>query len=258
MRAKAALNEEAATRLLTRRKAMMTRPESEIKVASMFDKVAPRYDLLNSLLSLRQDQRWRRKLLSWTQAPTEGLCHLDVATGTGDVLLQFAKRYPSAKKLTGVDISAGMLALAAQKAHKLGLDSHVSFRTMSAEQLALPAESFHSVSIAFGLRNVVAKDKALAEFYRVLKPGGWLYILEFFTPQNSLLAHGFQFYFHAILPRIGALLSDKEAYQYLPKSVETFYSLTQLEQVLTSTGFKHFRKHAFLWGSCRLIAAQKI
>ena len=163
----------------------MIKPESELKVAGMFDRVAPRYDLLNLLLSCGQDRRWRKQLLKSSLGP-EGVL-LDVATGTGDVLINAAKTQPSWQKLVGVDISAKMLDLAGKKAAAAGVSRKVSFHQMSAMDLDLPDNFCHAVTIAFGLRNVVEKEKALAEFSRVLKPGGQLFILEFFEPDNSLL-----------------------------------------------------------------------
>jgi len=235
----------------------MTKPESELKVAGMFDRVAPRYDLLNLLLSCGQDRRWRKKMLSLLPLGPEGVL-LDVATGTGDVLISAAKSQPSWQKLVGADISANMLAEAEKKAAAAGVCRKVSFRQMSAMSLDLPDNFCHAITIAFGLRNVVDKEKALAEFSRVLKPGGQLFILEFFQPDNGLLARAFQFYFHHILPRIGGVLSDREAYRYLPESVESFYLLPDLNRHLVAQGMQNIRTISWLFGACRLVQAKKI
>lgn len=234
----------------------MIKPESELRVAGMFDKIAPRYDILNAILSAGQDRRWRKHLLASLPAAPESVL-LDVATGTGDVIIGAAKSQPYWQKLVGVDISDEMLARARLKAEKADQIRKISFQNMSATRLDLPDQFCDAVTISFGLRNVVAKEQALKEFYRVLKPGGELFVLEFFLPDQKLLSSGFRFYFHHILPRIGALLSDKEAYRYLPESVETFYSTKELKQNLESQNFTIGRTTSWLFGSCKLIQAIK-
>lgn len=231
------------------------RPESEARIAAMFDRIAPRYDLLNRLLSARQDQRWRRRLVGMVPYRPGGR-YLDVATGTGDVLTAVAAARPEYGTLLGVDISAKMLDIAARKAAALG--DRVGFRAMSAEALRLPDAGFDCLSIAFGLRNVVRRDAALREFHRVLAPGGTLLILEFFLPRRGALALLFQLYFHHILPRIGALLSDREAYRYLPQSVGSFYEPEALRERLYETGFTVEETVNFLFGACRLVRAVKL
>lgn len=230
----------------------MEKPENENRIATMFDKVAPKYDLLNALLSFRQDKRWRKKLVQHSPQGTQ-LSYLDVATGTGDVLIQLAKSHNQAKRFVGIDISQEMLRIAETKSKNKNAQGNISFAQMSAEKLSFPDQQFHCLSIAFGLRNTIDKEQALKEFYRVLKPGGTLLILEFFNPDNSFLAQAFQFYFHHILPKIGGLISDKEAYHYLPKSVSSFYSYQNLERILLDIGFEKQETNSFLFGSCRLL-----
>ncbi|NRA45059.1 MAG: bifunctional demethylmenaquinone methyltransferase/2-methoxy-6-polyprenyl-1,4-benzoquinol methylase UbiE [Oligoflexales bacterium] len=235
---------------------MMTSPESEVKIAQMFDKVAPRYDFLNALLSMRQDKRWRKKLVSLC-SDHDNASYLDVATGTGDVIAAIGESRPKAKELYGVDISEQMLSLADVKTKSSQFSSKLKFDVMSAEHLEFEDARFDTVSISFGLRNVIDKKKALSEFARVLKPGGKLLILEFFSPDNTLFAHLFQWYFHQILPKIGGLFSDREAYHYLPKSVGSFYSYEELNKVLLELGFEHKRTVSYLFGSCRLVFLSK-
>jgi demethylmenaquinone methyltransferase/2-methoxy-6-polyprenyl-1,4-benzoquinol methylase len=233
----------------------VARPESAQAIAAMFDRVAPKYDFLNRLLSAQQDQRWRRRMVQRLPLSPGGVL-LDVATGTGDVLIAAAKAHPEYKTFVGVDISPGMLSLAGPKAKAAGLNAE--FRVMSATELAFSDASVDAVTISFGLRNVVDKDKALAEFKRVLKPGGKLLILEFFTPKTGLLGRLFQFYFHAVLPRIGALFSDRDAYTYLPRSVGSFWSREELRTKLYREGFIIEDEDSFLFGGCRLVGARKI
>lgn len=230
------------------------RPESAQAIAAMFDRVAPKYDFLNALLSAQQDRRWRRKMVQRLPHRPGGVL-LDVATGTGDVLVAAAAAHPEYETFVGVDISPGMLSLAGPKAKAAGLNAE--FRVMSATELAFADASVDAITISFGLRNVVDKDQALAEFKRVLKPGGKLLILEFFTPKTGLLGRLFQFYFHAVLPRIGALFSDRDAYTYLPRSVGSFWSREELRAKLYGMGFVVDDEDSFLFGGCRLIGARK-
>ena len=234
----------------------MIKPESELRVAGMFDKIAPRYDLLNTILSAGQDRRWRKHLLASLPAEPDSVL-LDVATGTGDVVIGAASTQPYWQKLIGADISEEMLFRARQKAEKSDLLRKISFQKMSATKLDLPDQFCNAVTISFGLRNVVEKEQALKEFYRVLKPGGELFVLEFFLPDQKLLSSGFRFYFRHILPKIGGLLSDKEAYRYLPESVETFYSTQDLKENLMAQNFTIGQTKSWLFGSCKLIQAIK-
>jgi demethylmenaquinone methyltransferase/2-methoxy-6-polyprenyl-1,4-benzoquinol methylase len=231
------------------------RPESEARIAAMFDRVAPRYDLLNRILSARQDQRWRRRLVAMVPFRPGGR-FLDVATGTGDVLLAVAGARPEYQALVGVDIARGMLARAGSKLEAAKVSAEL--KQGSAEALPCPDGAFDALAIAFGLRNVVRKEQALAEFHRVLAAGGKLLILEFFLPRRGLLARLFQLYFHVILPRLGALLSDPEAYRYLPESVGSFYAPAELRAALYGQGFTVDRVESFLFGACRLIGATRV
>jgi len=232
------------------------RPESEAKIAAMFDRVAPRYDLLNRLLSARQDQRWRRHLAALVPYRPGG-AYLDCATGTADVLLTVGHKHPEYSELIGADISAEMLAIGQTKVNTSGLKQAVRLTRMSAEALALPDAKFDCVSISFGLRNVVDRGKALQEFHRVLKIGGTLLILEFFIPKRGLLGAVFQLYFHHILPFIGGILSDRDAYKYLPQSVGSFYTPDELRSALYERGYIVDSVKSYLFGACRLVQAIK-
>ena len=232
--------------------------KTELSIAEMFDRIALRYDFLNALLSMRQDRRWRKQLVAWLPTPANAQL-LDVACGTGDIMLTTLEQRTNYQNYVGVDISQAMLKLAEQKLAVPMRDKHKTFslKAMSAESLSLASNTFDAVSIGFGLRNVQDKDKALAEFFRVLKPGAPLLVLEFFTFTSGLMSKLFRFYFHNILPFIGGLFSDKQAYSYLPRSVETFYTQEEFSKVLTHHGFKLGRRQVFLWGACVLVEASK-
>jgi demethylmenaquinone methyltransferase / 2-methoxy-6-polyprenyl-1,4-benzoquinol methylase len=229
---------------------------SEESIAQMFDTIAPRYDFLNALLSFNQDKRWRKKLINLIPSKFNGVL-VDMATGTGDVIIQAAKKHREYATFLGIDISSQMLKHAEDKVAKAGLEQQISFKLASCEQSELPAQFSDCVTIAFGLRNTIDKDQTLAEFYRILKPGGYLLILEFFPPTGSLLSRLFQFYFRRILPLIGGLFSSKAAYDYLPSSVQTFYTAELLREKLQKLSFYPVRTQSFLFGSCRLFAVKK-
>jgi demethylmenaquinone methyltransferase/2-methoxy-6-polyprenyl-1,4-benzoquinol methylase len=229
---------------------------SEESIAQMFDTIAPRYDFLNSLLSFNQDKRWRKKLISLVPTKFNGT-FVDMATGTGDVIINAAKKHREYATFLGIDISAQMMKRAEQKVALAGFEQKISFKQASCEQTGLPPQFCDCISIAFGLRNTIDKEQALAEFFRVLKPGGFLLILEFFPPTNSIMARLFQFYFQRILPLVGGLLSNRAAYAYLPASVQNFYAADQLREKLQKIGFYPVRTMSFLFGACRLIAVKK-
>jgi demethylmenaquinone methyltransferase/2-methoxy-6-polyprenyl-1,4-benzoquinol methylase len=231
-------------------------PQSEQQIASMFDRIAPKYDFLNRLLSAKQDQRWRRILVEKVLYTPQGR-HLDVATGTGDVLKAMAVAHKEFDSLMGVDISSKMLDGAREKL-KATLAPQAELKMMSAESLQFHDRSFDSLSIAFGLRNVVNRPKALKEFHRVLKPGGRLLVLEFFPPSGGLLSLGFQCYFNHVLPFIAGLFSDRQAYTYLPQSVGSFYDIKSFRQVLKESGFRVIEVKNFMFGSCRLVVAESV
>ena len=150
--------------------------------------------------------------------------YLDVATGTGDVVLRAKKTLDTYTRFEAVDLSNEMLVLADKKAKAKGYED-IDFKQMTAENLRFEDASFDCVSISFGLRNVVNKGNAIREFFRVLNKGGVLLVLEFFPANRGLMSSLFQFYFNKILPVLGSIISDKEAYHYLPKSVGSFYSI---------------------------------
>ncbi|WP_456448191.1 bifunctional demethylmenaquinone methyltransferase/2-methoxy-6-polyprenyl-1,4-benzoquinol methylase UbiE [Oceanithermus sp.] len=208
------------------------------KVRAMFGEIAPRYDLLNRLLSGGVDQRWRRLAvrLATEKAPRR---ILDVATGTGDVALRL-KRVRPAAEVVGADFTPQMLELARAKAERTGLD----VRFVEADALALPFAdaSFDAVTVAFGFRNFADYERGLAEFYRVLAPGGRAVILEFPPPPEGLLGRAYRLYFGGVLPWIGGVISGRpEAYRYLPNSVERFPRPERLAAMLRAAGFAGVR-----------------
>jgi demethylmenaquinone methyltransferase/2-methoxy-6-polyprenyl-1,4-benzoquinol methylase len=228
--------------------------EKSQQIQTMFNKISPKYDFLNSLLSFGQDTRWRNALLKQLPCiPTKDGILIDVACGTGDVVLAVLKKRKDFVKLYGFDISQGMLDRAYARTPYQG----VSYSLASAEKLPSKDNTADVVTIAFGLRNVDDRVKALEEFHRILKPTGTLFVLEFFPAKNSLFRSLFQFYFKKILPMVGGLFSDKDAYAYLPQSVKTMPSAIEFEEQLKLQGFDKITKTSWLAGSTVLFRCVK-
>jgi demethylmenaquinone methyltransferase / 2-methoxy-6-polyprenyl-1,4-benzoquinol methylase len=193
------------------------RPEKE-NVRAMFDAIAPRYDVLNRVLSARVDVAWRRKAVKALRLKA-GDAILDLATGTGDLLIEELRA--GAVRSVGADLSFGMLRLAVPKIVGHGPSARVC--QGDAERLPFADARFDGASIAFGIRNVLDREKGVREMRRVVKKGGRVAVLEFHET-TGLVGSAFKLYFNHILPKIGALVSSREAYSYLPKSVANFES----------------------------------
>lgn len=208
-----------------------------LSIAKMFSSIAPRYDLLNRLLSLGTDRRWRREAVTWTKPETGGV-HLDVATGTADVALEIFRQKGNGAFVAGVDISADMMRIGQAKADRAGLSNRMAFVQAPGEALPFRDDVFDSVSIAFGIRNVVHRELGLREMCRVIKPGGRVVVLEFSQPGTSLFGTLYRFYFTKVLPRLGGLLSRGSAYFYLPDSVQEFPPPSDFAERMREAGFE--------------------
>lgn len=201
-------------------------------VRGMFAAITPAYDRLNRLFSGRLDTRWRRLA---ARAATEGLAPcariLDLATGTGDLAADLAQAAPGAR-VFGADFTRPMLDRAAAKF------GHAQFDWIEADALALPFPDrfFDAATIAFGLRNIADRPRALAEMARVLRPGGRLAILEFGRPRNRLWRALFELYSFQIMPRVGRLISGSMAYLYLARSIREFWSADELAGQMAEAG----------------------
>jgi demethylmenaquinone methyltransferase/2-methoxy-6-polyprenyl-1,4-benzoquinol methylase len=204
----------------------------------MFDDIAPHYDLLNRLLSLRQDVMWRRKLVAALDLPPDGRL-LDVACGTCDVGIQAARTRGTGIRVTGVDFSSRMLVLARRKITALGLSDQIQVAAADAFDLPLAPGGFDALSIAFGIRNLQDRSSALTSFLELLKPGGVLAVLELATPSPGIALSLYLLYFRRLLPRIGGLFSrNRAAYTYLPDSVLKFPRPSEFARLMTRTGFE--------------------
>jgi demethylmenaquinone methyltransferase/2-methoxy-6-polyprenyl-1,4-benzoquinol methylase len=217
------------------------------KIRTMFSSIAPRYDLLNRLLSLGFDSYWRRFAVN--QLPEiENAKFLDVATGTCDVALEIVKRYPNAK-VVGVDFSEGMLVLGKEKVKKAGLQEKIEIRFADVTALPFDDNTFDASIIAFGIRNVQDYRKGIEELGRVLKSGGKVVILEFTSIQNRFFRIPYRFYITKILPLIGEIISGKKgAYKYLPSSMLEFPGPEEFKKVIEETGLQDVTYYKLTFG----------
>jgi len=207
------------------------------RVEKMFSAIAPSYDLNNRVHSLWRDQAWRRAAVKMA-ALRPGDTVLDVACGTGDLAMAFGDA--GAARVIGVDFTFNMLTVAVgKKTRDPRPEAHLSYQAGDAMRLPVADQSVDVVSIAFGIRNVADPRKAIGEFYRVLRPGGRLIILEFSLPTNPLMRRLYNFYFTQVLPRTATFISHDRtgAYKYLPRSVNTFIDRPAMLGLMGEAGF---------------------
>ena len=227
------------------------------QVEQMFDNIAPNYDRLNHILSLNIDRMWRRRVMRIVRRSKANKI-MDIATGTGDLAIAMAKRMERAEIL-GIDLSEEMLAVARSKVKRLGLEQRITLLKGDAESLTMVADGVMDVAtVAFGVRNFENLEGGLAEIYRTLKAGGKLVVLEFSIPRNRLVRWVYAQYSHRLIPRIGALISkDREAYTYLPESVDEFPSPERFTDMLLGVGFKEVRRRSQSFGIAHIYEAVK-
>lgn len=225
------------------------------QIAKMFNNISHRYDFLNHFLSLGIDKFWRKTAIGFLKSSHPQQI-LDVATGTGDFAIEALSLNP--QKVTGVDISEGMLEMGRKKLGKLQLTRRIELLKGDSESLDFPDHTFDAATVGFGVRNFEDLEKGLAEIRRVLKPGAILVVLEFSRPRRFPMRQLYNFYFKNILPGLGRLISkDKSAYTYLPESVEVFPDGTDFENILKKVGFKETSCKPLTFGISSIYTAQK-
>ena len=223
----------------------------------MFDNIAPTYDKLNHIMSLSVDKLWRRHALKEIVDGTPQRI-LDVACGTGDSTISIARAAAEGTKVTGADISEGMMALVMEKAEKAGVKDRIDLQVADGEALPYGEETFDRVTCAFGIRNFEHKEKGLEEFRRVLRLGGKAVILELSVPQNKVVRWVYDLYFLHILPWVGGSISgDRAAYKYLPASVHNFPAPKDFCAMMETAGFRGVRCKTFTLGLCRMFVGER-
>lgn len=222
------------------------------RIQRMFAEISERYDLLNRLLSGGTDVAWRRLTAREALRPDDRMI-LDLACGTGDLALELQKQAPQARVI-GADFTGPMLRLAQRKERA---DKPISWIEADGLKLPFKSDTFDLITIAFGIRNMESLQGALREIRRALKPNGRLAILEFSHPDNAIIRNLYMPYFQHVLPRIGAVLSQKSAYLYLPQSVLHFPNRHELGRELKRAGYARVRHAALSFGIAALHIADK-
>lgn len=228
-------------------------PEPKKGSGAMFDAIAHRYDLLNRVMSLGIDQRWRRRTVRALELPASAQV-LDLATGTADVALAITRAHPDAR-ITGLDPSERMLAIGRQKVAARGLDASIELLCGDAQALPFPDRSFDGVCIAFGIRNVPDRGRALREMARVTRPGGRIAVLELSEPGGGPLSALARFHIHTVVPRLGALLSGAPEYRYLQQSIAAFPPAAEFADLMRKSDLEVLRVQPLTFGVCHLFVA---
>lgn len=235
----------------------MTQPDkSPSRIAGMFDSIAPRYDLLNHVLSAGMDRGWRERAVA-ALGLEPGDRALDLCTGTADVAIAVASS-ENGVSVVGVDFAGAMLSIGLGKIRGAGLGHRVRLVRGDAAGIPLSDETCDAAAVAFGIRNVAKPERALAELSRVLRPGGRLAILEFGQPRIPGIRTLYGWYFRYLLPLVGRFVSKhRSAYSYLPASVGTFPSAPEFARIIGSNGFKNVKAVPLTLGIVYLYTAER-
>jgi demethylmenaquinone methyltransferase/2-methoxy-6-polyprenyl-1,4-benzoquinol methylase len=225
------------------------------QVAEMFNNISQRYDLLNHILSMGIDILWRRKAIKLLQEVKPDTV-LDVATGTGDFAIEALRLKPS--KITGIDISKGMLDMGKIKMKDKGYDSKIEMLLGDSENLPFNDNMFDAITVGFGVRNFENLEKGITEMRRVLSEKGKVAILEFSKPRKFPIKQFYNFYFLNVLPAIGKLISkDPRAYTYLPESVKAFPDGEDFVSIMQKCGYKEVKQIPLTFGIASIYIGKK-
>ena len=226
------------------------------QVEQMFDTISGNYDGLNRVISLGIDQKWRRKVVRLIAKKTPKTI-LDIATGTGDLAVQFAKK-TTASNIIGLDLSEGMLSVARKKIEQSSFPERLQFVKGDSEALPFDDNAFDAITVSFGVRNFETLEKGLTEIHRVLSPKGTFVILETSVPTKFPWKSGYNMYTKRVLPLIGRLFSkDKVAYKYLSESAAVFPHGEQLNNILRKIGFIEVENKPQTFGVATIYTASK-
>ena len=225
------------------------------QVEQMFDNISPKYDLLNRVLSGGVDIQWRKKVIKIIQQ-AQPKSILDIATGTGDLAIMMAKSTDA--KITGLDLSAGMLEVGRKKVAEEKLTNRIEMVQGDSENLPFPDNTFDCITVSFGVRNFENLSQGLKEINRVLKPNGTFVILEFSYPAKFPMKQLYTFYSSTILPLIGRMVSkDQSAYTYLPESISAFPQGEEMKGFLANAGFKNPKDQRLTFGIASIYSSVK-
>lgn len=230
--------------------------EKKEQVAGMFNEIAGKYDFMNRFLSAGTDVGWRKKAIAELKS-IRPQNMLDVATGTGDMaILTYHTLKP--QRITGIDISTGMLEVGRKKLADKGLDKHIELLTGDSETIIFADNTFDAITVAFGVRNFQHLEKGLTEMLRVLKPGGKLVVLEFSRPKNFLFKGVYNLYMNVIAPSFGKMFAkNKKAYRYLNDSVQAFPERQDFINILKSAGYRDTYYKTLSLGICAIYCGSK-
>jgi len=233
--------------------------ESELgkkeQVTQMFDNVSSNYDFLNRILTFGIDVSWRKKVVKFVTDQNAKIV-LDIATGTGDLAIMLAQA--NIDKVTGLDISSGMLEVGKKKVAQLNLENKIEMVLGDSEKLPFKDHTFDAITVGFGVRNFEDLEKGLSEIYRVLKPKGTFIVLETSQPTKFPIKQGFTFYSKYIIPTVGKIFSkDKNAYSYLPESAAVFPYGEEFNNILLKIGFKSSKVYPQTFGAATIYKAIK-
>ncbi len=225
-------------------------------IRKLFDNIAPDYDRLNHILSLNIDKGWRRKAVKETVDTEKPLEILDVACGTGDFTIEIARKAAEGSRVTGIDLSEGMMKIGREKIQKAGVKAEMV--QGDCEALPYGEGTFDRISVGFGVRNFEHLDIGLKEMCRVLKKDGKLVVLELSVPSNGFIRWCYKLYFLKILPAVGGWVSgDRGAYEYLPASVLRFPAPEKFMEMMRDAGFNDVKHKSLTMGICRMYIGKK-
>lgn len=231
---------------------------AEPSVGRMFDRIAPTYDLLNHLLSLGRDFSWRRRTIRQLDASRD-LKVLDLATGTGDMLITLFRERPDIAEAAGLDISENMLAGCREKLRKRGLLDRVKLLCGDASRMPFVEGTFDAATMAFGIRNTADAAATLGEIHRILKPGGTALILEFSLPALPVMRWFYLRYLRLVVPFVGSLVSgDRHAYRYLNTSIEAFRQPAEFRRLMQEAGFRDVSAAPLTFGVASIYKGVKV
>jgi demethylmenaquinone methyltransferase/2-methoxy-6-polyprenyl-1,4-benzoquinol methylase len=222
---------------------------------AMFYTIAARYDLLNRVLSFGLDRRWRKRTIAALEL--EGSSRiLDLATGTADLALEAGRQLPGAH-VDGVDPAEQMLSIGRTKIERRGLTDRIELQQGDAQNLGFPDAVFDAVTMAFGIRNVPDRPRALREMARVVRPGGRVAILELSDPRPGVLGWLSRFHIHVLVPMLGGLISGRSAYRYLERSIGAFPPAPDFARQIAAAGLEVLRVEPLTFGVCHLFVARR-